>query len=54
MMKEPPTFTNKINFNISITDFNLGKTKGEGKFGTVYVATHKATSTIYAIKKIPK
>lgn len=39
---------------MSIHDFSLGKTKGEGKFGTVYAAIHKLTGTIYALKKIPK
>lgn len=49
-----PTFAYKIDQKASIYDFKLGKTKGEGKFGTVYMATHKLTDTLYAIKKIPK
>jgi serine/threonine protein kinase len=44
----------KIDFKVSINDFKLGKTLGEGKFGTVYMAIHKLTQSIYAIKKIPK
>ena len=38
----------------SIHDFDLGKALGEGKFGTVHVATHKSSNSLYAIKKIPK
>jgi len=39
---------------LSIGDFQLGKTLGEGKFGTVYHAYDKRTKAIYALKKIPK
>lgn len=39
---------------LSINDFVLGPSKGEGKFGKVYFAKHISTSTIYAIKKISK
>ena len=49
-----PSFAHSIDTKSSIKDFKLGKTKGEGKFGTVYMALHLKTSTMYAIKKIPK
>lgn len=35
-------------------DFEIGKSKGEGKFGQVFVARHKLTASLYALKKIPK
>jgi serine/threonine protein kinase len=44
-------FSNK---NGSIYDFSLLKNLGEGKFGTVVQAMHRATNSIYAIKKILK
>ena len=37
-----------------MTDFHVGKTLGEGKFGVVYQAIHKKTNSIFAIKKVPK
>ena len=39
---------------MSLNDFKLGKTLGEGKFGTVYQATHKKSGFIFALKKVPK
>ena len=39
---------------MQIQDFVLGKTLGEGKFGVVYQAIHKATGWLFALKKIPK
>ena len=39
---------------MKLSDFNLGKSLGEGKFGVVYQATHKANGLLYAIKKVPK
>ena len=39
---------------MSINDFKLGKSLGEGKFGTVYQAIHKSTRSLFAIKKVPK
>jgi aurora kinase len=55
----PPPFSlsptnSKIESKVSIRDFEVGKSKGEGKFGTVYLAKHKLTNSIYALKKIPK
>jgi serine/threonine protein kinase len=38
----------------SIFDFEIGKNLGEGKFGMVFQVFHKATNSIYAIKKIKK
>lgn len=39
---------------LSLKDFTLGKTLGEGKFGVVYQALHKKTGSLFALKKIPK
>jgi len=39
---------------LSIHDFELKKSLGEGKFGIVYQAIHKETSYLYALKKIKK
>ena len=38
----------------SLEDFELGKTLGRGSFGTVAMATHKATGKAYAIKSLSK
>ena len=43
-------FKNKL----SIHDFELGKCKGEGAFGQVFPAIHKASKMLVAIKKVPK
>jgi serine/threonine protein kinase len=37
-----------------IRDFIVGKSLGEGKFGTVYQVTHKPTGALFALKKVPK
>jgi len=42
------------NKKLSIHDFELKKSLGEGKFGIVYQAIHKETSYLYALKKIKK
>ncbi|KAM7518018.1 hypothetical protein LguiB_016980 [Lonicera macranthoides] len=34
--------------------YTIGKKLGQGQFGTTYLCTHKATSTHYACKSIPK
>lgn len=39
---------------LTIHDFELGKSLGEGKFGTVYQAVHKETRFLVALKKITK
>lgn len=39
---------------VSISDFELKKTLGQGKFGAVYQAIHKNTNALYALKKISK
>ena len=36
----------------SLSDFTLESTLGEGTYGTIFLSTHKATKTKYAIKKI--
>jgi len=45
---------NSGNKKLSIHDFELKKSLGEGKFGIVYQAIHKETSYLYALKKIKK
>ena len=42
------------NRRVVIEDFELGKTLGSGKFGDVLQCRHKATGTLYAVKKIFK
>ena len=32
----------------------LGKKLGEGRFGNVFMAIHKATGAIFALKRVPK
>lgn len=39
---------------VSIYDFDLKKSLGEGKFGQVYQAFHKDSNSLYALKKISK
>lgn len=39
---------------LTITDFELKKNLGEGKFGIVYQAFHKQTNSLFALKKISK
>jgi aurora kinase, other len=39
---------------LSIHDFELGKCLGEGAFGQVFPAVHKATKMLVAIKKVAK
>ena len=39
---------------LKISDFTLGKCVGSGKFGDVFMCTHKKTNTIFALKKIFK
>lgn len=39
---------------LSLNNFRLIHKRGEGKFGTIYLAQHIFTSTIYALKKISK
>jgi len=39
---------------LTIYDFDLGKSLGEGKFGTVFQAIHRDTQSLYALKKISK
>lgn len=39
---------------MSIQDFKLGKKLGEGRFGTVFMAIHKPTGSIFALKRVPK
>jgi serine/threonine protein kinase len=39
---------------LNISDFELGKCVGSGKFGDVFICKHKETGTLYALKKIFK
>jgi aurora kinase len=48
------SLNHKIGGKISLGDFALGKTLGEGKFGVVYQAIHKASGMLFALKKVPK
>ena len=45
---------NKESSGLSIDDFVLGKKLGEGRFGNVFMAIHKKTGSIFAIKRVPK
>lgn len=40
------------NASIEISDFRLGKKLGAGKFGEVFVAQHRKTGFICALKRI--
>lgn len=40
--------------SLKITDFNLGRDLGKGKFGQVRVAQHKRTGLVFSIKVINK
>ena len=37
-----------------LEDFELGESKGQGRFGKVYAAIHKKTGLVVALKKIKK
>ena len=37
-----------------MSDFHIGSCKGEGRFGKVYMAVHKKTGFLCALKKIKK
>ena len=37
-----------------VEEFSIGKKLGEGKFGTVHLALHRKTGSLYALKKIGK
>ncbi len=39
---------------LKITDFNMGHKLGGGKFGEVFLAEHKKTHFLCAIKKIER
>ena len=39
---------------LKISDFELGKSLGSGKFGDVFVVKHKASKSLFALKKIFK
>lgn len=40
--------------NVSLDDFIVGKSLGQGKFGTAHIAFHKKSGAIFAIKKVKK
>jgi aurora kinase len=37
-----------------LADFTIGECKGEGRFGKVYMAVHKQTGFLCALKKVKK
>lgn len=39
---------------LQIEDFALGKKLGEGRFGNVFMAIHKVSGAIFALKRVPK
>lgn len=39
---------------LTLQDFVVGRCLGQGRFGTAYVAFHKKTGAIFAIKKVKK
>jgi hypothetical protein len=43
-----------VNNPVKISEFELGKCIGSGKYGDVFACRHKKTNTIYALKKILK
>lgn len=45
--RRPSGFEPKL---ICKNDFEIGKCKGDGKFGKVYPCMHKTTKTLYALK----
>lgn len=46
--------SNKCIRTIKISDFELGKNLGKGKFGNVKMARHKKTGMIFSLKIINK
>ena len=48
------TSSHKKKAKSMIDMFELGKKLGEGKFGVVNLARHRSTSSMVALKKIPK
>lgn len=36
--------------NLTKSDFQIGKCKGEGKFGKIYPVKHLKTGSLYALK----
>jgi serine/threonine protein kinase len=39
---------------MTLDDFIIGKSLGQGRFGTAHIAFHKHTGAIFAIKKVKK
>lgn len=39
---------------VSIDDFIIGKSLGQGRFGTAYMAVDKVTGSLFALKKVKK
>lgn len=37
-----------------LSDFTIGKKLGQGRFGVVWIAIHKQTGAIFALKKLSK
>lgn len=54
MNPEPELCSTQSNNFEEVNGFILGKKLGEGRFGSVFQATHKNTGFIVALKKISK
>ena len=39
---------------MTINDFYIGKSLGQGRFGTAHMAFHKQSGAVFAIKKVKK
>lgn len=52
--ENPSNIKRKSLEGMSINDFLLGKKLGEGRFGNVFMAIHKKTGAIFALKRVPK
>uniref|UniRef100_K3WI19 Protein kinase domain-containing protein n=1 Tax=Globisporangium ultimum (strain ATCC 200006 / CBS 805.95 / DAOM BR144) TaxID=431595 RepID=K3WI19_GLOUD len=49
-----PAVSNKFQAPLDASQFDMGVTLGTGSFGRVRFATHKATTTYWAIKILKK
>jgi serine/threonine protein kinase len=53
-MSTASTSSNKATKQFKLSDFEIGKNLGKGKFGKVKIAKHKKTGMIFSLKKINK
>ena len=54
MPKEKIVSRKSLGAEPKLSDFHIGSCKGEGRFGKVYMAVHKKTGFLCALKKIKK